>query len=88
LFVKLETDSILILQVGQYSSDEDLIPVNGIPIINLYLLVRNLNWLTIVICGFDIIESMIDENILALNETQVFYNKFQELILSELNLIL
>jgi hypothetical protein len=88
LFVKLETDSIFILQVGQYSSDEDLIPVNGIPIINLYLLVRNLNWLTIVICGFDIIESMIDENILALNETQVFYNKFQELILSELNLIL
>jgi hypothetical protein len=88
LFVKLETDSVLILQVGQYSSDKDLIPVNGIPIINLYLLVRNLNWLTIVICGFDIIESMIDENILALNETQVFYNKFQELILSELNLIL
>lgn len=88
MFVKLETDSVLILQVGQYSSDKDLIPVNGIPIINLYLLVRNLNWLTIVICGFDIIESMIDENILALNETQVFYNKFQELILSELNLIL
>lgn len=88
MFVKLETDSVLILQVGQYSSDKDLIPVNGIPIINLYLLVRNLNWLTIVICGFDIIESMVEENILALNETQVFYNKFQELILSELNLIL
>ena len=79
MFVKLETDSVLILQVGQYSSDKDLIPVNGIPIINLYLLVRNLNWLTIVICGFDIIESMVEENILALNETQVFYNKFQEL---------
>jgi hypothetical protein len=88
LFVEVVADAIFVFEVGQNTADEDLVPEDSVGVEEFQLLVGDFDGFAEVVCGFELIQSMIDKNILTLNEAEIVNNKFGEVIFTKLDLSL
>jgi hypothetical protein len=86
LLVEVVADAIFVFEVGQNTADEDFVPEDSVSIKEFQLLVGDLDGFAEVVGSFEFVQSMIDKNILTLNEAEIVDNEFGEVIFAELDL--
>ncbi len=68
LLVDFVGDGVFVFEVGEYPADEDFVPEDCVAIEQFQLFVRDLDWFPEVVRGFDRVEGVVDEDVLAFDE--------------------